>query len=35
MTGDTALQILAGGLSVIKEEGLLCIVKADAPKPAG
>jgi hypothetical protein len=35
MTGDAALEILAGGLSVIKEEGLLRIMEARAPKPAG
>ena len=32
MTGYTALQILAGRLSMIKGEGLLGIMKADAPK---
>jgi len=35
MTGYTALQILAGRLSMIKGEGLFCIMKADAPKPTG
>ena len=32
MTGDAALQILAGRLSVIEGEGLLRVMKADAPK---
>jgi hypothetical protein len=35
MTGYAALQALACGLSVIKEESLLRIMKARAPKPAG
>ena len=35
MTGYTALQILAGRLSMIKGEGLLGIMKADAPKSTG
>jgi hypothetical protein len=35
MTGYTALQILAGRLSVIEDEGLLGIMKADAPKSTG
>jgi hypothetical protein len=35
MTGYTALQILAGRLSVIEDERLLGIMKADAPKSTG
>jgi hypothetical protein len=35
MASYTGLQVLACGLSVIEGEGLLRIMKADAPKPAG
>jgi len=35
MAGDAAFQVLARGLSMIEEEGLLRIMKADAPEPAG
>ncbi len=35
MTSHTALQVLAGGLSVVQDEGLLRIMKTAAPKPTG
>ena len=35
VAGDAALEVLACGLSVIEGEGLLRIMKADAPKPTG
>jgi hypothetical protein len=35
MAGNTALQVLPSGLPVIQEEGLLRIMKPDAPKPTG
>ena len=35
MAGDAALEALAGGLSVIENEALLRIMKADTPETAG